>query len=179
MIDDVETPTHGDQPEGPVPPEAPGSGWGGRGGDEDASATNGRDRSRDGDGASSANRWGGGRDRGRVGRGTRRGRWWWRGRRPRRTGKPRVRKLRLLLILLGLSVLAVISTVFGMMMAVASDLPQIENRAQYQKAANTFLYDDQGHPIGIFAPPNDAVLDQFDQVSPWMRRAIVSVEDKR
>src|SRR6478672_7201980 len=46
--------------------------------------------------------------------------WRWR-RRFRHPGKPRVKKLRLLLILFGLGILAVISTVFGMMMAVASD----------------------------------------------------------
>jgi penicillin-binding protein 1A len=98
---------------------------------------------------------------------------------PAGNGRPRVRKLRLLLILGGLGALALISTVFGMMMAVASDLPQLENRAQYRKAANSFLYDDHWRPIGIFAPPNNVVLDRFDQVSTWMRRSIVAVEDKR
>ena len=90
-----------------------------------------------------------------------------------------MRKLRLLLILIGLGALAVISTVFGMMMAVASDLPQIENRQVYRAAANSYLYDDHWHLIGQFAPPNHEVIDTFQQISPWMRRAIVSVEDRR
>ena len=77
--------------------------------------------------------------------------WRWR-RRLRHPGKPRVKKLRLLLILSGLGILAVISTVFGMMMAVASDLPELENKAVYRHAANSFLYDDHWRPIGIFAP---------------------------
>ena len=64
-----------------------------------------------------------------------RGRFWRRRRGPRT--KPRVRKLRLLLILVGLGALAVVSTVFGMMMAVASDLPQIENRQQYKQRRRT------------------------------------------
>ena len=38
----------------------------------------------------------------------------------------RIRKLRLLLLLIGLGLLAAVSTVFGMMMAVASDLPKLE-----------------------------------------------------
>jgi penicillin-binding protein 1A len=143
MIDDVEIPTYGDQPQGPTPPDAPGNGRGG-----------GPPRKPPG----------------------RRGRWWHRRRRP---GKPRVKKLRLLLILLGLGILAVISTVFGMMMAVASDLPQIENRQQYRAAANSYLYDDHWRPIGLFAPPNHEVIDQFTQISWAMRRAIVSVEDRR
>ncbi len=101
---------------------------------------------------------------------------WRRGFRPQR---PRVRKLRLLLILIGFGTLAGISTIFGMMMAVASDLPQLENRAQFRQEANSYLFDDQGRPIGLFAPPNNVVIDNFGDISPWMRRAIVSVEDKR
>src|SRR6516225_6663926 len=77
---------------------------------------------------------------GRRGGPPRKGRWW---RRRRRPGKPRVKKLRLLLILIGLGALAVVSTVFGMMMSVASDLPQIENRQEYSSAsANSYVYDD-------------------------------------
>ncbi len=64
-------------------------------------------------------------------------------------------------------------------MAVASDLPQIENRQQYRTAVNSYLYDDHWHLIGLFAPPNHEVVDQFQQISPWMRRAIVAVEDRR
>src|SRR5687768_10022318 len=40
--------------------------------------------------------------------------------------KPKIRKLRLLALLTGLGLLAGVSTVFGMMMAVASDLPELE-----------------------------------------------------
>ncbi|MDQ6606873.1 MAG: transglycosylase domain-containing protein, partial [Actinomycetota bacterium] len=103
----------------------------------------------------------------------------WRGGFHHRPPRPRVRKLRLLLILIGLGALAAISTIFGMMMAVASDLPQLENRAQFRLEANSYLFDDQGRPIGLFAPPNNVVIDNFGDISPWMRRAIVSVEDKR
>src|SRR5205085_8294659 len=30
-----------------------------------------------------------------------------------------------------------------------------------------------------FAPPNNVVIDGFDQISPWVRRGIISIEDKR
>ena len=40
----------------------------------------------------------------------------------------RIRKLRVLRVLLGLGVLAFVSTVFGMMMAVTYDLPRLEDR---------------------------------------------------
>ncbi len=105
------------------------------------------------------------------------GRWRRGGReRPR---KPRLRKLRSLFILTGLAALALVSTVFGMMMAVASDIPQLENTQQYNTAVNSVLYDEQWRPIGVFAPPTHEVKDTFDQISPWMRRAIVAVEDRR
>ncbi len=85
----------------------------------------------------------------------------------------------MLAVLVGLGVLAAISTVYGVLMAVASDIPQIENRQQYKLTTNSFLYDDHWRPIGVLAPPNQPVIDNYDQISPWMRRAIVSVEDKR
>ena len=44
---------------------------------------------------------------------------------PHRVPRTRVKKLRLAFILFGLSCLAIVSTVFGMMMAVASDLPAL------------------------------------------------------
>jgi penicillin-binding protein 1A len=97
-----------------------------------------------------------------------------------RPRKPRMRKLRLMVILIGFATLAIISTVFGMMMAVASDIPQIENEQQYKHdLANSYLYDDQGRPIGLFAPPNNVVIDSIGEISPTMRSAIVAIEDKR
>jgi penicillin-binding protein 1A len=108
---------------------------------------------------------------------------WRRGPAGERPPKPRLRKLRLFLILVGLGALALVSTVFGMMMAVASDLPQLENKQQYKKEANSFLYDDRWRPIGIFAPPNNVVIDEItggkQEISTAMQDAIVAIEDKR
>src|SRR3954465_6169081 len=53
--------------------------------------------------------------------------------------KRRLKKLRLLILVLGLGLLALVSTVFGMMMAVASDLPALENRQEYKAAKNSVL----------------------------------------
>jgi penicillin-binding protein 1A len=103
----------------------------------------------------------------------------WRRDRYDRPPKPRLRKLRLLLILSGLGALAFISTVFGMMMAVASDLGQLENVTQYHQRINSYLYDDRGRPIGVLAPPNEPVIDTWGQISQTMVHAVVAVEDKR
>src|SRR5215213_631622 len=59
---------------------------------------------------------------------------------PPRPPKPKLKKLRLALVVLGLSVLAVISTVFGMLMAVASDLPSLDSESQFRAARNSVLY---------------------------------------
>ncbi|MDQ6836312.1 MAG: transglycosylase domain-containing protein, partial [Actinomycetota bacterium] len=96
-----------------------------------------------------------------------------------RPAKPRVRKRRLLSILVGLGALAVVSMLFGMMMAVASDLPGLENRQQYHQEKNSYLYDDRWRPIGILAPPNHVVIDTSKQIANSLKAAIVSTEDKR
>src|SRR4051794_1575566 len=54
--------------------------------------------------------------------------------------KVRIRKLRVVALLLGLGALAAVSTVFGMMMAVASDLPQLEDPLK----GNSVLLDADG-----------------------------------
>ena len=94
--------------------------------------------------------------------------------------RPRLKKLRLLLILAGLSVIALLSTAFGMMMAVAADLPDIENRAEFQRARNSVLYDRQ-RPV-----PRRADLERRaassstpDEISLSMQHAIVAIEDRR
>ena len=81
--------------------------------------------------------------------------------------------------MIGLGILAAVSTVFGMLMSVASDIPQIENVTQYSSGHNSYLYDDRGRPIGIFAAPDPEVIDTFNQISKPMQQAIVAVEDKR
>jgi penicillin-binding protein 1A len=95
---------------------------------------------------------------------------------PRRT---RVKKLRLLAILVPLTLLAVISVVFGMMMAVASDLPNLENRKEYQDARNSVLVDARKQPIGVLTNNQSRVLVQYEQISSYMRNAIIAIEDRR
>src|SRR5689334_12930615 len=51
--------------------------------------------------------------------------------------KPKLRKLRFAFILLGLTVLAFVAWIFGIMMAVAQDLPSLEARQQYKSSVNS------------------------------------------
>jgi penicillin-binding protein 1A len=105
--------------------------------------------------------------------------------------KPKLKKLRLALVFGGLSVLALISTVFGMLMAVASDLPSLENRAQYVKAKNSVLYadnwgcrqpghnDDKCTEIAKLTGNQNRILVGENQISPNVKNAVIAIEDRR
>src|SRR4051794_17861299 len=93
--------------------------------------------------------------------------------------RPRVKKLRLLAIFLPLTLLAVVSTVFGMMMAVASDLPDLENRKEYQDARNSVLLDARGNTLGVLTNNQSRVLVTSNDIPSYMRNAIIAVEDRR
>jgi penicillin-binding protein 1A len=93
--------------------------------------------------------------------------------------RPRLKKLRLLFILAGLSVIALLSTAFGMMMAVAADLPDIENRAEFQRARNSVIQDVNGLPLGELTSNAGRVILESNEISLSMQHAIVAIEDRR
>jgi penicillin-binding protein 1A len=103
--------------------------------------------------------------------------------------KPKLKKLRLALVLSGLSVLAVISTVFGMLMAVASDLPSLENRAQYNRAENSVLFADSWgckeldkapcQQIAKLTGNQNRILIGENEISPNVKNAVIAIEDRR
>src|SRR3954466_5527324 len=93
----------------------------------------------------------------------------------------RLKKLRLLILVLGLGLLALVSTVFGMMMAVASDLPALENRQEYKAAKNSVLEAaDGGHTeIARLTGNNNRILLTASQISPNIKNAVIAIEDRR
>src|SRR6185369_8347744 len=104
--------------------------------------------------------------------------------RPRRRDparpRPRIKKLRVFSIFAGLALLACVSTIFGMMMAVASDLPQLENREQYRTSKNnSVLLDYRGRKLGILTNNQNVVLVGQYQIAPAMKHATIAIEDKR
>jgi penicillin-binding protein 1A len=94
-------------------------------------------------------------------------------------GKPRIKKLRLLGILLPLGALAVISTVFGMMMAVASDLPSLTVAQQLRHARNTVLYDRNGKQLGLLTSNENRILVRYQDIASSLKFAVIAIEDKR
>ena len=98
---------------------------------------------------------------------------------PPKRKKPRLKKLRVLFVLLGLGILAVVSMVFGMMAAVSQDLPAIYNFAQYKASKNSEVYDATGEPIGTLTSDQNKILLSSGQISPNVKNAVVAIEDAR
>lgn len=82
-------------------------------------------------------------------------------------------------MLAGLSVLALISTVFGMMLAVARELPRLESRNEYKAAKNSVIYDAHGRKIAELTGSNRRILVESSEIAPAMKHAIVAIEDRR
>jgi penicillin-binding protein 1A len=93
--------------------------------------------------------------------------------------KPKLRKLRAALVLSGLALLAFVSWIFGIMMAVAQDLPQLEDRAQYEAAQNSVVYDHFGNRLTTLTNNAGRILINSEQIAPVMKEATVAIEDRR
>src|SRR3954464_12318298 len=98
---------------------------------------------------------------------------------PPQKSKPRLKKLRVLFVLLGLSILAVVSMIFGMMAAVSQDLPALYDFAQYKASKNSEVLDDNGELIGTLTSDQNKILLNSSQISPNIKNAVVSIEDAR
>src|SRR3954464_15290499 len=98
-----------------------------------------------------------------------------------RKRKPKLKKLRFFLVFAGLGALAVISTIFGMMLSVSSDLPSLENHAQLRIARNSVLYADSGKNVTLakLTGAQNRILDESGEISPNVKNAVISIEDKR
>ena len=97
----------------------------------------------------------------------------WRHRRKRKRFK--IRKLRVLLLLIGFGVLAGVSTAFGMFMALASDLPRMEDGANRP----SLLLDRNGKEIGTLTGNDRRIYLSEKDIASVMKQAIVSIEDRR
>ncbi|WP_445150846.1 transglycosylase domain-containing protein [Baekduia sp. Peel2402] len=93
--------------------------------------------------------------------------------------KTKIKKLRLLAILVPLAALAVISTIFGMMMAVASDLPSLEQLPQVAKRKNSVLTDIRGRRLTTLTSNQGRIIVSDPQISSYAKYAVIAVEDER
>jgi penicillin-binding protein 1A len=93
-------------------------------------------------------------------------------------GRPRLKRLRFLLILFAVLLLGLVSFVFGMFVAVASDLPSLTRFSQLKDAQSSTLLDDFGHPIGVLSQQNRVIV-MPSQIPQIVKEAVISIEDKR
>jgi penicillin-binding protein 1A len=98
---------------------------------------------------------------------------------PPQRQRPRLKKLRLVAVLLGLSLLAFVSWIFGIMMAVAQDLPKLENRQQYLAAQNSKVYDRYGEYLTTLTGNEHRILVESADISPTVKQAVIAIEDER
>ncbi len=97
---------------------------------------------------------------------------------PPARGRPRLKRLRFLLILFAVLLLGLVSFVFGMFVAVASDLPSLTRFSQFKDEQSSYLYDDVGHPIGVLSQQNRVIVTPT-QIPQIVKEAVISIEDKR
>lgn len=93
--------------------------------------------------------------------------------------KPKLKKLRAALVIVGLGLLALVSWVFGIMMAVAQDLPALENRAQFDRAENSVILDRNGERLATLTNNEGRIIVSSDEIAPVMKEAVVAIEDQR
>src|SRR4051812_38818767 len=93
--------------------------------------------------------------------------------------RPRVKKLRLLIVLVPLVLLAIVSTVFGMMMAVAADVNDLDLAKTFRLAKNSTITDVRGQPLGILTSDQNRVIVPLNQIALVMQNAVIAIEDKR
>ncbi len=93
--------------------------------------------------------------------------------------KPKLKKLRAALVIMGLGMLALVSWIFGIMMAVAQDLPRLENRAQFENAENSVIFDRNGTRLATLTNNEGRILVSSAEIAPAMKEAVVAIEDRR
>jgi penicillin-binding protein 1A len=105
-----------------------------------------------------------------------------RGRDPDRRAprRRRIRKLRLLALLGALLVLGLAAFTFGLLTAIASEIPPLDPAAQQAQEVNGFIYADNGHRIlAVLRGSESRTIIRRKDMSPWIRHAVVDVEDRR
>src|SRR5262249_26602268 len=102
-------------------------------------------------------------------------------RKPRPPKRRRIRKLRLFALLFVLGLLGIAAFGFGLLTALAAQVPSLDITRQTQaQQRNTYVYASDGSTILEILRGSEArVVVPSDQISPWLKHAIVAVEDKR
>ena len=99
---------------------------------------------------------------------------------PKKNGRRRIRKLRLLALLLVLGLLGSASFGFGFMTAVAKEIPKLDPSRQVAQQQNSYILDFTGERnLAVLRGDENRVVVDSDEIASRMKLAIVAVEDRR
>jgi penicillin-binding protein 1A len=92
----------------------------------------------------------------------------------------RIRKLRLLALVSVLWLLGLSAFTFGLLQAVASEIPALDPERQPSFERNGYIYASDGKTVlAVLRGSESRVLVRYDEISPWMKHAVVAIEDRR
>ncbi len=100
----------------------------------------------------------------------------------RRQEKPRsrrVRKLRLLALLAVLGLVCSVAFTYGLVTAIASEIPKLDPRAQANLEEDGYIYASDGTRLAVLRGRESRIVVGSDAIAPVMKQAIVAVEDRR
>jgi penicillin-binding protein 1A len=79
-----------------------------------------------------------------------------------------------------LGLLAMSAFTFGLLEAVATELPLLDPARQAQVERNGYIYAGDGKTVlAVLRGSQSRVLVDYDEISPWMKHSIVAIEDRR
>jgi penicillin-binding protein 1A len=92
----------------------------------------------------------------------------------------RIRKLRLSILLLVLLGLVLVSFTYGLITAIAGEIPELDPARIQERERNGYVYDRGGQKIlAVLRGSESRVLVESSQIAPVMKHAIVAIEDRR
>lgn len=92
----------------------------------------------------------------------------------------RIRRLRLLALLTVLGLLGSVSFSFGLIRAIAGEIPKLDPQRQLDQQENGYIYDSTGKRVLAVLRGSEArTLVDYDEIAAPMRHAIVAIEDRR
>ena len=91
-----------------------------------------------------------------------------------------MRKLRLLVLLGVLGLVSSVSFTYGLVSAIASEIPELDPRNQARIQQNGYIYASDGKRVlAILRGDESRIVVDSDDIAPVVKRAIVAVEDRR
>jgi penicillin-binding protein 1A len=72
--------------------------------------------------------------------------------------------------------------IFGMMMAVASEIPNLENEVRFKNAENSILLadsDEGEYQLAKLTGNENRILVDENEISPYIKNAVIAIEDRR